>query len=297
MGHSHDHHHHHDHAEGNIKVAFFLNLAFTIIEIVGGILTNSLAILSDALHDLGDSLSLGLSWYFQKLSKKGRTKSFSFGYKRFSLLGAIINSIILIVGSIIILSKAIPQIFNPEVVHVQGMFYLAILGIIVNGAAVLKLRKGSSMNERVVSLHLLEDVLGWVAVLIGSVIMMYVDAPFIDPLLSVFIALYVLYNVYKNLKKSMRIILQGIPEEVSIEGIREKLKTIEAIKDVHDCHVWSMDGNYNVLTVHLVLDKNYNLSEQVALKHQVKQILKDESVNHVTIEFENQDEHCELVDC
>jgi len=297
MGHSHDHHHHHNHAEGNIKVAFFLNLAFTIIEIVGGILTNSLAILSDALHDLGDSLSLGLSWYFQKLSKKGRTDSFSFGYKRFSLLGAIINSIILVVGSIIILSKAIPQIFNPQEVHVQGMFYLAILGIVVNGAAVLKLRKGSSMNERVVSLHLLEDVLGWVAVLIGSVVMMYFDAPFIDPLLSVFISLYVLYNVYKNLRKSMLIILQGIPEEVSIQGIREKLKSIQAITDVHDCHVWSMDGNYNVLTIHLVLDMDYQLSEQVALKQQIKQLLKTESINHVTIEFENQDEHCELVDC
>ncbi|MGB4974359.1 MAG: cation diffusion facilitator family transporter [Cyclobacteriaceae bacterium] len=297
MGHSHDHHHHHDHAEGNIKVAFFLNLGFTIIEIVGGILTNSLAILSDALHDLGDSLSLGLSWYFQKISKKGRTPAFSFGYKRFSLLGAIINSIVLVVGSIIILTKAIPQIFAPEEVHVQGMFYLAILGIIVNGAAVFRLRKGSSMNERVVSLHLLEDVLGWVAVLIGSVIMMYVDAPFIDPLLSVFIALYVLFNVYKNLKKSMRIILQGIPEEVSIEHIREKLKNIQSIINVHDCHVWSMDGNYNVLTVHLVLDKDYQLSEQVAIKQQVKEILKGESVNHITIELENQDEHCELVDC
>ncbi|MCB0493248.1 MAG: cation transporter [Cyclobacteriaceae bacterium] len=298
MGHSHDHHHHHhNHAEGNIKVAFFLNLAFTIIEIVGGILTNSLAILSDALHDLGDSLSLGLSWYFQKLSKKGRTKSFSFGYKRFSLLGAIINSIVLVAGSIIILSKAIPQIFHPEEVHVQGMFYLAILGIVVNGAAVLQLRKGSSMNERVVSLHLLEDVLGWVAVLIGSVIMMYFDAPFIDPLMSVLIAVYILFNVYKNLKKSMVIILQGIPEEVSIESIREKLRSIQAITNVHDCHVWSMDGNYNVLTVHLVLDKDYPLSEQVALKQQVKQILKGESINHITIEFENQDEHCELVDC
>ncbi|HCM75764.1 MAG TPA: cation transporter [Cytophagales bacterium] len=297
MGHSHDHHHHHDHSEGNIKVAFFLNLAFTIIEIVGGLLTNSLAILSDALHDLGDSLSLGLSWYFQKISKKGRTKSFSFGYKRFSLLGAIINSIILIVGSIIILSEAIPKIFNPQEVHVQGMFYLAILGILVNGAAVLRLRKGDTMNERVVALHLLEDVLGWVAVLIGSVIMMYVDAPFIDPLLSVFISIYVLYNVYKNLKKSMRIILQGIPEEVSIEHIREKLKRIPSITNVHDCHVWSMDGNYNVLTIHLVLDKDYPLSEQVALKQQVRDILKDESVNHITIEFENQDEHCELVDC
>lgn len=295
MGHNHDHSH--NHSEGNVKVAFFLNLAFTIIEIIGGLYTNSLAILSDALHDLGDSLSLGLSWYFQKLSKKGRTKTFSYGYKRFSLLGAIINSIVLVAGSIFILTKAIPELFNPGETNVEGMLYLSILGIVVNGAAVFKLRKGESLNEKVVSLHLLEDVLGWVAVLIGSVIMMYTDAPFIDPLLSVLISLFVLYNVYKNLKKSLLVILQGIPEEISIEDIRQKLKNISKVTDIHDCHAWSMDGQYNILTLHLRLDKDYKLSEQAKLKEQVRTQLKDESINHITIEFEAQGENCELEDC
>ncbi|WP_420578317.1 cation diffusion facilitator family transporter [Ekhidna sp.] len=279
-----------------MKVAFFLNLSFTIIEVIGGLYTNSLAILSDALHDLGDSL-IGLSWYFQKLSKKGRTKKFSYGYKRFSLLGAIINSIVLVVGSIFILTKAIPELFNPGETNVQGMLYLAILGIVVNGAAVLKLRKGESLNEKVVSLHLLEDVLGWVAVLIGSIIMMYTDAPFIDPLLSVLISLFVLYNVYKNLRKSMLVILQGIPEDVSLEDIKEKLKDISEITDVHDNHTWSMDGDYNILTIHLQLDQDYKLSEQAKLKEKVRSQLKDESINHITIEFEGQDENCELEDC
>lgn len=295
MGHHHDHSH--DHSEGNVKVAFFLNLSFTIIEIIGGLYTNSLAILSDALHDLGDSLSLGLSWYFQKLSKKGRTKTFSYGYKRFSLLGAIINSIVLVAGSIFILTKAIPELFNPGETNVEGMLYLSILGIVVNGAAVFKLRKGESLNEKVVSLHLLEDVLGWVAVLIGSVIMMYTDAPFIDPLLSVLISLFVLYNVYKNLKKSLLVILQGIPEEISIDDIRQKLKNISKVTDIHDCHAWSMDGQYNILTLHLRLDKDYKLSEQAKLKEQVRTQLKDESINHITIEFEAQGENCELEDC
>ena len=295
MGHNHDHSH--NQKEGNVKVAFFLNLSFTIIEIIGGLYTNSLAILSDALHDLGDSLSLGLSWYFQKLSKKGRTKKFSYGYKRFSLLGAIINSIVLVAGSIFILTKAIPELFNPGETNVQGMLYLAILGIMVNGAAVLKLRKGESLNEKVVSLHLLEDVLGWVAVLIGSIIMMYTDAPFIDPLLSVLISLFVLYNVYKNLRKSMLVILQGIPEEVSLEDIKEKLKDISEITDVHDNHIWSMDGEYNILTIHLQLDQDYKLSKQAKLKEKVRTQLKDESINHITIEFEGQDENCDLEDC
>ena len=295
MGHNHDHSH--NHSEGNVKVAFFLNLGFTIIEIIGGLYTNSLAILSDALHDLGDSLSLGLSWYFQKLSKKGRTKTFSYGYKRFSLLGAIINSIVLVVGSIFILTKAIPELFNPEETNVQGMLYLSILGIIVNGAAVFKLRKGESLNEKVVSLHLLEDVLGWVAVLIGSIIMMFTNAPFIDPLLSVLISLFVLYNVYKNLKKSLLVVLQGIPEEVSIDAIRFKLKDIPEVTDMHDCHAWSMDGQYNILTIHLQLDKDYKLSEQAKIKETVRSRLKDESINHITIEFEGLDENCELKDC
>lgn len=274
MSHNHDHSHHH--SEGNVKVAFFLNFSFTINEIIGGLYTNSLAILSDALHDLGDSLSLGLSWYFQKLSKKGRTKKFSYGYKRFSLLGAIINSIVLVVGSIFILTKAIPDLFNPQETNVQGMLYLAILGIVVNGAAVLKLRKGESLNEKVVSLHLLEDVLGWVAVLIGSIIMMYVDAPFIDPLLSVLISIFVLYNVYRNLKKSLLVILQGIPEDVSISDIGEKLKDMPEVTDVHDCHAWSMDGEYNILTIHLRLDKDHKLSEQSNLKETVRSKLKND---------------------
>lgn len=292
MGHNHNHSHHH--AEGNVKVAFFLNLAFTIIEIIGGIYTNSLAILSDALHDLGDSLSLGLSWYFQKLSKKGRTKTFSYGYKRFSLLGAIINSIVLVVGSIFILTKAIPELFHPEETNAEGMLYLAILGIVVNGAAVLKLRKGKSINEKVVSLHLLEDVLGWVAVLIGSIIMMLTDAPFIDPLLSILISFFVLFNVYKNLKQSLQVVLQGIPNDVSLDTIRERLKSITQITDLHDCHVWSMDGQYNVLTMHLQLDKDYKLSEQTELKETVRSILQNESIHHITIELEQQEEPCKL---
>ena len=295
MGHSHDHSH--NHAEGNVKVAFFLNLAFTIIEIIGGIYTNSLAILSDALHDLGDSLSLGLSWYFQKLSKNGRTKTFSYGYKRFSLLGAIINSIVLVVGSIFILTKAIPELFHPEETNAGGMLYLAILGILANGAAVLKLRKGKSLNEKVVSLHLLEDVLGWVAVLIGSIIMMLTDAPFIDPLLSIIISFFVLFNVYKNLKQSLQVVLQGIPNDVSLDTIRERLKTITQITDLHDCHVWSMDGQYNVLTMHLQLDKDYKLSEQAELKETVRSILKNEPIDHITMELEQHGEPCNLNEC
>lgn len=294
---AHHHHHDHDHSEGNIKIAFFLNAGFAIIELIGGLFTNSLAILSDALHDLGDSLSLGLSWYFQKISKRGRTHTFSYGYKRFSLLAAIINSIILVTGSIIILTRAIPKLISPEETNAQGMLYLAILGIVVNGVAALRLHKGKSINEKVVSLHLLEDVLGWVAILIGSIVMMYFDAPFIDPLLSICIALFILFNVLKNLRKSIPIILQSIPDNISIESIQQEIKKLPEIYGIHDCHAWTMDGQYHVLTIHIVLDKDYRLSELLTIKQKVKTIVKKEGINHVTIEFENQSEDCALEDC
>ena len=293
MGHDHHHgHHHHHHGTGNLRVAFFLNLFFTLVEIVGGIYTGSLAILSDALHDLGDSLSIGLSWYFQKLSLKGRDKNFSYGYKRFSLLGAIINSVVLLVGSGIILSKAIPALFAPETVDAKGMMFLAIFGIIVNGAAVLKLRKGSSINEEVISLHLLEDVLGWVAVLIGSLVMMFWDLPIIDPILSLLIAVYIIYNAFRNLKKSTLIILQAKPNKVDIEQIHNTLLSIPEITGVHDCHVWSMDGEYNVLSAHLVIEKEISMDEMASIKSKAKSLLKEEHIDHATFEFEGKDEHC-----
>lgn len=293
MGHHHHHgHHHHDHGVKNLRVAFFLNLGFTIIEIIGGVMTNSLAILSDALHDLGDSLSIGLSWYFQKLSTKKGDATYSYGYKRFSLLGAIINAVVLLVGSVFILTEAIPALFNPGVTDAKGMMYLAIFGVVVNGAAVLRLKKGTSINEKVISLHLLEDVLGWVAVLIGSIVMLYFDAPWIDPLLSVLIALFILFNVYKSLKASLGIILQATPQDIDISMVHEKLKGISQIRDVHDCHIWSMDGEYHVLSAHLVLNGDYTLQEMAEIKTVAKELLKEE-VEHVTIEFEGPHEECQ----
>ncbi|NDP21820.1 MAG: cation transporter [Paludibacter sp.] len=296
---SHDHQHHtHQHSDvKNIKVAFFLNLAFTLLEIVGGFFTNSIAILSDAVHDLGDSLSLGLAWYFQKMAKKGSSATFSYGYKRFSLLGAIINSIVLTAGSIFILSAAIPRLFHPEQTHAEGMFVLAIVGVLVNGAAVFRLKKGNSINEKVVSLHLLEDVLGWAAILVGSVIMYFFDLPIIDPILSVLIAIFVLSNVYKNVRQSLRIILQGIPDEMNITEISDFLKLNPAIVDVHDLHIWSIDGNYNVLTIHIVLKDSLLLDKLVGIKNEIRDSLTQKGIHHATIEFETIDENCSMEKC
>ncbi|WP_339658600.1 cation diffusion facilitator family transporter [uncultured Polaribacter sp.] len=299
MGHNHTHHHHHQNSSTeNIKVAFFLNLFFTIIEFFGGIYTNSLAITSDAIHDLGDSLSLGMAWYFQKISNKKATKTFSYGFKRFSLLGAIINSIILLIGSIMIILNAIPRIINPEESDAKGMMWFAILGIIVNGAAVIKLQKGTSINERVVSLHMIEDVLGWVAVLIASIVMQFWNVPILDPILSLVIALYILINVFKNGKESIRIILQGTPMAISVDEIKTKILENKEIKNVHDFHLWTMDGEYTILTVHLVLfDKSISWQKADEVKKEIRKVLHDDfHLEHITLEIEVL-EDCEYIDC
>jgi cobalt-zinc-cadmium efflux system protein len=291
--HSHGHGHHHHHHGGNIRVAFWLNTCFALLELIGGFYTNSVAILSDALHDLGDSLSLGTAWYFERKSKQKRDAIYTYGYQRFSLLGAFINSIVLIVGSVLILKEAFARLFNPEQPDTTGMLIFAIVGIVVNGAAMLRLKKGESINEKVISLHFLEDVLGWAAVLIGSIIMKFVDAPIIDPLLSLIIAIIILVNVYKNMRGAFQIILQGVPVAVSEERVREMFSKFGEIEDTHDLHIWTMDGSYNILTTHAVLKQPLEAEALELLKSKIKSELKKISVHHVTIEFENKGMACE----
>ncbi len=288
---AHHHHHHHEDVK-NIKTAFFLNLLFTVIEFAGGILTNSMAILSDAVHDLGDSFSLGLSWYFQKVAKRPRSRNFTYGYKRFSLLGAIVNSVILLVGSVLILLNSIPRLLRPEQPDTQGMLLLAVLGVIVNGAAVFRLRKGRSLNEKAVSLHMLEDVLGWLSVLIGALVMHFVDAPVIDPLLSIAIAVFILVNVFRNVRQSFRIILQGRPSEVNLDEVEKSIAALSEVGSVHDLHVWSVDGEYNVLTIHVVLNEELTNGELQNLKVEIRQKLHALNIQHATIEFELSNEQC-----
>ena len=289
--------HQDNHPTANIKTALILNSAFIILETVGGILTNSMAILSDALHDLGDSLSLGLAWYFQKLSGRRKDKLFSFGYKRFSLMGAVINSMVLLVGSILVLNETIPRLFNPEPADAKGMFILALLGVAVNGMAALRLGKGNSINERVVSLHLWEDVLGWLAVLIGSVVMIFIELPVIDPILSVVITLFILFNIFKNLKNSFRVFLQGVPTDTDIDLIEKQVLSLPGVDSIHDIHVWTLDGQYNILTLHLVLKEINDYQRIKKMKQHIKRLLKDQNINHITIEIDKTDDECFLEEC
>jgi cobalt-zinc-cadmium efflux system protein len=202
----------------------------------------------------------------------------------------------LIVGSVFIIRESIERLLSPDEVNAQGMMYLAILGIIVNGIAVLRLRKGTSMNERAVYIHMLEDVLGWVAVLVVSIVMMFVDAPILDPLLSIGITVWVLFNVYKNLKKTFRILLQEVPQNVDIDSVEKELSDIEGISSIHDLHIWSLDGENNIITLHAVIDDNSSNENQRKLKRAIRDTCERLNIHHATIEFETKGEECVFED-
>src|SRR6476661_4167375 len=226
----------------NLKIAFILNFGFTIIELIGGLYTNSIAILSDAVHDFGDSIAIGLSLFHEKYSKKGRTEKYTYGYNRFSPLAALITAILLILASVLIMYGAIPRFFEPQPVKVNGMLWMAIAGIAFNGLAVLRLsNKERSHNQRAVMLHLLEDVFGWIAVLVGSVIIYYTKWYWIDPLLSVGISLFILFNAAKNLKAVITLFLQTSPEHLIQQEVIANLNSIPGVINVHDFHSWALD--------------------------------------------------------
>ena len=288
------HNHNHD-TTRNIGVAFVLNFTFAIFELAGGIWTNSLAITSDAIHDLGDSLSLALAWYLEKYAERGGDSRFSYGYRRFSLLGALINTVILLLGSVYILLEAIPRLVNPEPTNAQGMIIFAVIGIAVNGLAALRLRGTDSMNARVVSLHLLEDVFGWIAVLIVSLVLLFTDLYILDPLLSILITLFILYNVIRNLRKTLALFLQGVPDNLNLVAIEDQILSIEEVQSTHHTHVWSLDGVHHVLSSHIVLADNVSKDDLICVREKIKEKLRQFDLSHSTIEIEFGDDDCMIM--
>lgn len=291
--HNHSHSHSHSHGKDDrIGWTFFLNVSFTIIEFIGGWLTNSTAIMADAVHDLGDSLSIGFAWILSRFSDKEASDRFSYGYRRLTLFGALINSIVLVIGSVWVLFEAIPRLSNPEMPMAEGMLGLALLGVAVNGYAVFKLKAGKTLNEKVLTWHLLEDVLGWVAVLIVSIVLLFVDLPILDPLLSIGFTLFILFNVLKNLKTTLALFLQATPDEEVQNNIEKAIKAIPEINGIHHMHFWSLDGESHILTAHLELAHNFEVDKLIRLKQQVAKELSSYNLSHTTIEFEFPQETC-----
>jgi len=288
---AHDHHHT---AVHNLKLAFFLNLGFTVVEFIGGLWTNSTAILADAVHDLGDSFALAQAWYFESISEKGATPTYTYGYRRFTLLGAAVSALLLLFSSFYVLSEAIPRIIEPEHSNAQGMVVLALFGVLVNAMAMLRLAKGTSANIRVVALHLLEDVLGWLAILVVATILMFKDIHLLDPILATLITLYILTNVVRQLKSIVPVFLQASPAATDIAEIEKQIENLEFVASFHHLHLWSLDGDHTVLTVHVVTERILNPDEYALLKRRFSQIVDTNGIYHSTLEIEWPDESCRV---
>ena len=277
--------------EKNILLAFILNLSFSIFEFFGGLFTNSVAILSDSLHDLGDALSIGISFFLEKKSKKKANNKYTYGYIRYSVLGGVITTTILLVGSTLVIIGAIKRLFDPVEVNYSGMIIFAIVGVLLNFIAAYVTREGDSINQKSVNLHMLEDVLGWVVVLIGAIIMNFTDITILDPLMSIGVALFIFINALKNLKIILDLFLEKAPNDVDIEEVKEHLLKIKGIDDIHHIHVWSIDGYNNYATMHIVT-KSKDIKE---LKQLVRQELEEHNICHAVLETE--DEACENKEC
>lgn len=294
------HHHcdHHSQESQNLGLVFFLNFGFAILELIGGILSNSVALISDAIHDAGDALAIGLAWGLAKLGNKKRTADFSYGYRRFSLLSSLIASAILIMGALVILAFGVSRLAEPPMVRSEIMFAFAVLGVLVNGYAWWRTGKGKTMNERVISLHLLEDLLGWVAVLIGAVVIYFTGWYIIDALLALAIATWILVHGGQSFLASWRLFLQATPSEINLEKVTEKLKKIEGLKTIHDLHCWSLDGDKNIASCHLVLtDEFVDIKQITKIKEAARVVFHDLGIGHVTLEIETTTENCELKNC
>lgn len=278
--------------EKNIFIAFFLNLIFAVFEFFGGIFTGSVAIISDAVHDFGDALSIGVSYFLEKVSKKQPDKKYTYGYARFSVLGGIITTLILLVGSGVVVYNAILRFINPVEINYNGMLIFAIVGLIVNLLATYFTHGGNSINQKAVNLHMLEDVFGWLIVLIGAIVMRFTNFYVIDPILSILVACFIIFNSIKNLKQILDLFLLKIPKNIDIDEITNALLEIDGVKDVHHLHIWTIDGENNYATLHVATEQL-----NAKIKENVKHELKEHSIFHSTVEMETLNENCQEKEC
>ena len=278
--------------EKNILIAFILNLAFSVFEFVGGIFTGSVAIVSDAVHDIGDATSIGISYFLEKKSKKKPDEKYTYGYMRYSVIGSVITTLILLTGSSFVIYNAVMRIFTPSDINYDGMIIFAVVGVIVNFCAAFFTREGNSLNQKAVNLHMLEDVLGWAVVLVGAIVMRFTDFALIDPLMSIGVAVFIFANAFKNLKESVDLFLEKTPHGIYVEEIKAHLIEIDGVLDVHHIHVWSMDGHNNYATMHIVTNVDAH-----HIKDAVREELKEHGIGHATLELETENEHCHEEKC
>ena len=274
-------------SERKILVAFILNLVFSIFEFFGGIFTGSVAITSDAVHDLGDAMSIGLSFALEKKSKRQPDEKYTYGYTRYSVLGGVITTFILLIGSVAVIYNAVYRIFNPVEINYNGMIIFAIVGVCVNLAAAFLTHEGDSFNQKAVNLHMLEDVLGWVVVLIGAIVMRFTDFYIIDPIMSICVATFILVSAIKNLKTALDIFLEKNPMSQEINEIKEHISNIDGVLGVHHIHIRSTDGHNVFASMHVVVN-----GEHSEIKSKIRNELREHGITHATLELEAEGEEC-----
>lgn len=266
----------------NILIAFILNLSFSLLEIIGGFITNSISILSGAVHDLADAASIGISYYLEKKSKHKPNYKYTYGYVRYSTLAAFITTIILLSGSLFVIYNAINRLFNPIDINYDGMIIIALIGILFNIIAVYKTKGGHSLNQEAVNLHLLQDALSWIIVLIGSILIKFTKINYIDSIMSLVISIYIIIHSLKHLKIILDLFLEKTPNNVNIRKIKTELLENKNIISIDHIHVWSLDGYNNYATLHAII----NNDEVENMKEYIKDYLKKENISHSTIEIE-----------
>lgn len=282
----------HQNTSRNILIAFLLNLSFSLYEFIGGGFTGSVAIMSDAVHDMGDAISIGISFVLEHLSKKRPNSKYTYGYVRYSLIGGLVTTVVLLVGSILIIVSAVPRLFAPSEINYDAMVWLSVVGVVVNFAAAYLTSRGKSLNQKSVNLHMLEDTLGWVVVLVGAIIMRFTHFSLIDPILSIGVAIFIFTQAIKNCISIFDVFLEKTPHGVSLSDLKKDIKAVAGVENVHHLHVWSLDGYHNYATLHLVCS-----ADHTATKHLVKDALKAHGIAHVTIETESASEDCGDAEC
>lgn len=278
--------------EKNILIAFILNFAFSIFEFIGGTLTGSVAIISDALHDIGDAVSIGVSYFLERKSKKEPDDVYTYGYIRYSVIGSLITTVILLFGSIAVLYNAVVRIFMPVTIDYSGMIMFAIIGTIVNFLAAMFTKDGDSLNQKAVNLHMLEDVLGWIVILIGAIVMRFTDFAILDPIMSIGVSVFIFINAIKNLKKIENLFLEKMPSDIEMQEIKDHILKVNGVIDVHHIHIWSMDGYLNYATMHILTDKPGH-----EIKEKIRKELENYNIFHVTLEIETPNERCDSESC
>ncbi len=278
----------------HILIAFLANLVLAAIGVVSGLITGSFAIISNSLHSLGDGITVGISFFLERKSKNGPDKQHTFGYARYSLLGSLITNMFLLVGATTIIMESFHGLHEPEHIELGGMIGLAVLGAFANFIAAFVTRHGHTHNERAVSLHAVQDVLSWLAIIVGAIIMQYTGFMQIDAILSICIAIYILYRVIRDFTKNLYIFLDNTPPSICYNKLEQAICAIEGVSSVHHMHLWSLDGENNCATLHCVLTAK---ADGEKVKIAIRETLNEYNINHSTIEFEPKTSACTSKNC